>query len=598
MRRAGRALLALALGALRLASLAAQPAEAPAAGVFRQEGADYFVVASGRGASQAEAEERARAAAFRGLFAGLGKDRLFAEVFEGSPPAGLGFTVDSVGREGEAWTASVTLRVDDESLRIVERGPYLAAAVAILDKAEARSAEAESQAARAARAESAAWLGEALGAWGMSRDEARAGMGLVEPLEDGSVFSTAGKRTAPELRRALGAAADAGESGLRRVQEAAASLAKDESGRAASGVVDSSLATADSARSLLEELAPTLADLSSLEPDRLPPLRDRLDGAIRGLADAAAALKRAVAALSEGSGYVRDRAEFARRRLATEDASLAAARRSVDREMRDPAARRAARAQALRWAFFHAPREYLALRAWLPVMVDGREGGEAGAAPWEFSAGMEGAFKLGSGGLWLRTQARLATLDLSLQAPGGEALGEESISQSLDLGLWGRGLFFAGYGWDWIRRADGLSTPSRGQVRLGLGGVSGDDDSRRADWNLAFSWRLPEETGDFVLANLLNLGVEGSFRLGRFALIEASIAHRLHANPSSDSPRGFDAVLAWSLGLGLRLPPPFLIGAEYRGSLAWPLDGGGGVDYESTRSGRSGSFRFFIGYSL
>ena len=56
---------------------------------FRSDGSTYVSVASARGSSAEGAEKLARGAALRGLFDGLGKDRLFAEVFTASPPLSL-----------------------------------------------------------------------------------------------------------------------------------------------------------------------------------------------------------------------------------------------------------------------------------------------------------------------------------------------------------------------------------------------------------------------------------------------------------------------------------------------------------------------------
>jgi len=111
------------------------PAGATAAGpAFRAEGGSYVARGSGSGALESEALERARAAALRALFAGLGKDRLFAEVFLRDPPIGLVFITEAAGKEGALFAATVSLRVDDESLRIVARGPFLAAALSLLDE--------------------------------------------------------------------------------------------------------------------------------------------------------------------------------------------------------------------------------------------------------------------------------------------------------------------------------------------------------------------------------------------------------------------------------------------------------------------------------
>ena len=123
-------------------------------------------------------------------------------------------------------------------------------------------------------------------------------------------------------------------------------------------------------------------------------MRDRIATERRSLADSKAALERARASLP-GTGlrarrcggkgpsfasanepsFAKDKLDFAGRRLDTAEDSLAAPSGTVDREMRDPAARRAARAQAIRWAFLHEPREYVSLRTYLPFQHLRGQGG-------------------------------------------------------------------------------------------------------------------------------------------------------------------------------------------------------------------------------
>ena len=197
--------------------------------------------ASGTGASEAAAEAKARSAALHGLFAGLGKDGLFAEVFSASPPLGLNFQVIKSSREGLGFKAQVLLKVDDESIRIVERGPYLAAALGILDKAESFSDEADARRESAAAAEAAGDLGAALVAYGMAVDACRSALQLIGPVEDPSIFSSKGKRTAPELKKGLASTLTEGQAGIERLKKAEAALAADATTAAASEVADAAL---------------------------------------------------------------------------------------------------------------------------------------------------------------------------------------------------------------------------------------------------------------------------------------------------------------------------------------------------------------------
>jgi hypothetical protein len=580
----------IALGLAAGGGLWAEP-EKVAEG-FRTEGSLYVSTASGTGASAREAEERARSAALRGLFAGLSKDRLFAEVFTASPPLGLSFQLADSSKSGASYKALVSLKIDDESLRIIERGPYLAAALALLDKAEASSDEAEGRRAQAASAEAAADLGAALGLYGMSAEACRSALELVDPLADPSIFSQKGKRTAIELKKSLSSCLVEATAGIERVEKAQAALAADASSEAAEAVADSAVAAADATEALLAEEAPVLDDLGAYDAERLSSLRDRIDMQRRAVSDSLAALDRAKASIPEGSTFANDKVEFARRRLATAADSLSGAYGRVDREIRDPAARRAARAQAIRWALLHLPREYASLRVYLPFNLAAREGG-LGPSPFSARAGFEGAFPLGQGGVWVRSEAGYAKRDLEPGEAGGD---EVSLIQSFDFGVWGKRLIFAGYRWDWLRHVDSESIPKAGALELGIGGVfpHGKSEERfhRADWTLALSYEFPDSFSDASFWALVNAGLEARFRLGDIALLEASLAQRL----DGESDSLYVSTLSWAIALGFRLPAPFAFGAEYGGSFVRPLMGDESLGDAYAFDG--GRFRFFLQYSL
>jgi hypothetical protein len=560
---------------------------------FTVEGTEYRAVAEGLGDNAADAQDRARNAALSLLFRGLGKDRLFAEVFIGSPPVGLVFEVLSSIPEGGTVHVRVSARVDDESIRIVERGSYIAAAISLLDKAEKSAIEAELRATQGSAAESEAKLGEALVAYGIAQDTARSGIDLIDCIGDPSVFSTEGKRNAPDLRRSMVAVRDSAAAGIGRVRAAQAALEADEAGKAIGESVRRALAAADRGDALLAESKDLLADPSAFGAERLAPLRDKLALERRAISDAEADLKRAEEALAKDEGYRADELKFAKRRLDTVDASLASGHRSVDREIRNPAAKRAARARAARWIFLHEPTERLSFRVYLPFAVMPQGDDPVDGAPFEFQAAAEGAFPLGRGGIWARTRAGSATLDFSSERSGDE---EFSVRQSFSLGFWSRTLFYAGYAWDWYRGFDAERMPRPGSVELGLGGVSrhdGTEPFQRADWLLALSYELPYSLDEFMAANAFNVGLEAQFRLGNVALIEASASEKLHRGPADDDLSG---VFRWDIGFGLRLPPPFVVGGEYCGDLVWPIRSDG--SWGKLAPGQGGAFRFYVGYSF
>jgi len=123
--------------------------------------------------------------------------------------------------------------------------------------------------------------------------------------------------------------------------------------------------------------------------------------------------------------------------------------------------------------------------------------------------------------------------------------------------------------------------------------VSRGAEGNRADWLLGLSYELPLQTEGLVLANVLNAGIEGQFRLGSIALLEFGAAHRVRREPSS--PSKLDGLLSWSLAFALRLPKPFAWGLEYSGSRAASLGESG--SYEGEARLEQG-LRFFLEYAL
>jgi hypothetical protein len=220
--------------------------------------------------------------------------------------------------------------------------------------------------------------------------------------------------------------------------------------------------------------------------------------------------------------------------------------------------------------------------------------GEGGiySAPFAARASFEGAFPLGQGGVWLRSPVEYAKQELK----SGE--DESFLTQSFDFGVWGKRLYFVGYRWDWLRHVGGESIPKAGAFELGMGGVYGhgngsaEERFHRADWTLALSYELPYNSNDTRFWSLVNAGLDARFRLGDLAIFEVSLSKRLEEEPGSL----YDSVLSWAVALGVRLPPPFTIGAEYRGSYVQSLLDNGDLGEATGFDG--GRFRFFLQYSL
>ncbi len=198
--------------------------------------------------------------------------------------------------------------------------------------------------------------------------------------------------------------------------------------------------------------------------------------------------------------------------------------------------------------------------------------------------------------MWARSQAAFTTTDLTPGAQGGD---QYALTQSFDFGIWGKSLFFLGYQWDWLREVDGGSYPEIGAAEVGLGGVyehgPTSDRFRRADWLLSVSYEIPYAMDEAELQNYLNVGLDAKFRLGDIALIEASASKRLDA-VSNLAPLGYYSVIRWAISLGLRVPPPFVIGAQFFGDYSQPLNPDGSLGPATGFAG--GHFRFFVQYSI
>ena len=97
----------------------------------------------------------------------------------------------------------------------------------------------------------------------MAVDDCRGALALIDPVADPTLFSTKGKRTAPELKKGLASLLSEANAGVERAKKAEAALAADESSAAATGVADAAIAEADKAQALRDELGTALGDVSS-----------------------------------------------------------------------------------------------------------------------------------------------------------------------------------------------------------------------------------------------------------------------------------------------------------------------------------------------
>ncbi|MCX7024970.1 MAG: hypothetical protein NT080_10160 [Spirochaetes bacterium] len=557
---------------------------------FSAVGNAYLGTASAVADGDAAAVSAAKTKAVWLIMEGLGKDGLFAELFLANPPITIEFKVNGIIPAGNRRKASVTVTIDDESLRIIHDGIYLSTASNLLDRAETDLAQSQELAGKAKSAEAERELGDAVVLYWQAVDLADSAVRLVSPIGDASIFSTTYKKKAPEIRLLAAAVNETARAGLERIQEASGSLAIEEDTRAALGILDEVTADISKVEDFLRGIEPSIIRVSSLDPAELKLLRDRIDSSRRLLADSKVVLDRNCPGIPAERKQARAGYEVAYGRIRKYGADLRSAWEAVDLEIRDPAVLRAERERNLRWILLHEPTGALAFTVESPFTLE--LGGELPSFAWnglmDFTFSAEGCFPLGSGHAWARTAFRKDDVPLC-SSGGSDTVVNMGLSQDaaigLDFGLlWGLGL-----SWDWARFVDGIPTSARMlKSTLYLGDVN--PESGRTDWLVGLSYILPSEEIP-TWHDAVNLGLDLRLLLGASVELDGSLSYR-----ALEAEYGFDKEFAASIGAGFRLPPPFIWGIEYDFRLATRLSDSGDTleEFGSTHSG----FRFIFGYSL
>lgn len=568
-----------------ICSLAGAASAMPKDATFVAEGPNYVAEAGGEGDTEAEAQNDALRAAIAVVMESLGKDRLFSELFLKNPPVTMEWKRLSSVKGAASTTVRVRLVVDDESLRLLYNASYVSTVSTMLDGAEARLADAERLGLDARKAESDGQLGRAMSLYWQSRDACDTALDLLSPIGDAAVFSTTGKKKAPELREVIAAVRGSAVSGYDRIKAAERGLAEDEELSSALSALEAIEGEVAAAETWSQGVAPRAARIEGTPKAELQAFSDELGARYRALSDARLALGRVEESVPRSKEILRSRIEVARRRV---DGIADYARKTkagVDREIRDPAIARARRSQNIRWVFLHEPSGALALRVYTPFGIDpaAKDIRLVDTERFEFSLRSEGAFGRDKG-VWIATAFRKDDAALSTPNSAGDAVKNTGYSQYIDLGFYGNGLFGAGFSWDWLRDVDRETVGKRPALRLLIGGMSESRDEAAA--LAVLSWEFPYESETFEWANVLNVGLDAFLRLGKAVELDAGVALRTREN----SEEGYDTSLRYSIGAGFRLPKPFLWGLEYAGHASAPA----GFDFD-----RSGSYiRMFVEYSL
>ncbi|PKL23591.1 MAG: hypothetical protein CVV47_13860 [Spirochaetae bacterium HGW-Spirochaetae-3] len=552
---------------------------------FQALGPDYIAEAVGKGDTEASAQNSALRAAIGVIMESLGKDRLFTELFMKNPPVTMDWKKVSSEKGLSSWTVRLRLVVDDESLRLLYNTAYVATVSTILDGSEARLSDAEGLSLSAREAETDGQLGRAMSLYWQARDACDSGLDLLSPIGDAAVFSTFGKKKAPELREVLVAVRGSASAGYDRIRAAERGLAADEELSSSLAVLDDIDADLTAVEAWADGVPDRLRGVEETPRAELTAFRDELEAKYRSLSDSRLALGRVEDAVPRSKEIVRARIDVVRRRIDGLSDYLKTTKVAVDREIRNPAIVRAKRAQNARWAFLHEPSGSLAFRFYTPFGLDPSSNDISliGSDLFEFGLRSEHAFG-DEKGVWIASSLSKEDSALAASTEDGGLAKSTGYSQSIDLGFYGRGMLGIGFSWDWLRRAGGENVEKRIELRALAGGV--DRARRLASWLMVLSWEPPYGIDEFEAVNVFNFGLDGLLRLG--SAVELSAGFELRPR---ESEAYYDSSIAYSAGAGFRLPKPFLWGIEFIGYSAESL-----LDSDVSDSGSC--VRMFVEYSL
>ncbi len=534
---------------------------------FEAQGLDYVVETSGFGSTEVDAINDAKLAAILQIMESLGRDRLFTELFLKNPPVTMNFKTLSSEKTLTGRTVRLRLVVDDESIRLLYNSLYISTVTTILDSAEANLFEAERLGAEARSAETEGQIGRAMSLYWQARDASETGLSLLEPIGDAAVVSTSGRKKAPELREVLTAVRTTMANGYDRIKSAERSLADD---KELASVMDALTGIEEMLFEVdewMDSISPVVSQVEQQTKESLVAIRNQLDIRHKTLTDARLELSRLEKLVPRSNELLGNRVDIARRKIIRNASYIESSRKTVDREIRNPAIVRAKRAQTVRWIFLHEPTRSLSLRLYSPFGLDPESNGFAFMETERVEFGLAAEKSYGdASGLWMRTMLRKD--DAVLAFPVGDK--NTGYSQSIDLGFYRNWLFGAGFGWDWLRRSDGESLERKSVLRAFTGGMTGQP--RTPLWLAVLSWELPYDIDEFagvdglLWYNTLNFGLDGTLRLGTFAELDAGLSWRAR---ETVAPGGtLDEVFRYSIGAGFRLPKPLLWGIEYAGHAA------------------------------
>lgn len=537
---------------------------------FLVDGPNYIAEASGKGLSEAEAQNDALNNAILVVMDSLGKDRLFLELFKKNIPFTMTWKKLSSEKSISGWTVKLKLIIDDESLRLLYNTAYISTVSTLLDGAENRMMDGERLAKEARIAESDGQIARALSLYWQSQDACDAGLDLITSVGDAAIFSSQSKKKAPELREILVTLRNSAASGYERIQAMGKTLAADEELESAITALEKIEKEINEIEIWSSNLSSIIGSIEGMPKTELQAMSDELTIKKNILDDSRMALSRIEDSVPKSRELIKARIDVARRRTDSLSGYIKNSKKYIDTEIRDPAIARAKRSKALRWAFLHDPNGSLALRFYTPFAMDvlSKDIKFKKTGLFEFELNSEQAFG-DYKGVWIASSFKKQDYPLYQLIPYTETLEgftkSTAFSQSLDLGFFGKTMFGAGIEWDWLHLLEGETLERRLLIRAIFGTV--DTKSKMASFLAVLSWEIPDETNDIFSGNLLNIGADITGRLAKAVELKAGASFRCREAIDGS----FNELLMYYVGAGFRLPKPFLWGLELKGYQVNPV---------------------------
>lgn len=537
---------------------------------FYQDVAGYHAQGQAQAPDRAEAQRLAKADALTRLFSEIGKDHIFAEMAISGWPEYITVEEALTVERDEIYTALVQVAVATSAIMLTEQ-KYQVAVTELLGRAEGVLQEVEEELAQADDHERNLRVAEALVSYRRARSRASEATELTRDIGDKSVVSEQGNTIA-----ALSARLDALDvritDGLDRMQ-----AIEDETRQ--NQATDELTRTVELYETELEDIEERNQENLELSPFYDLP-RTRLDAILTELtADLGKSttivdeLERILGVIPQESQYMRQKAD-----LSLSDARVLVTRltrmeEEVRAEIRLPRLVRQERARqrratldavgaGLKYAFLHKPTDTVTLEWILPLRWDMESALET-TDEADLLLEAEGVF---GGGLWVRGSLGHDDVVDGL----GDTWRSQAWGSSFDIGFGKQTLLGLGLSWDWQRtvgQAGGLAEREMG-ARLHLGGV--DLDRRRVNWLLSLGYAVPMvNAGEILIPYHLNLSLALKIKAGDVLLLRAHLRTKAYQSGvlGESFASAFSYRFDWGAGVGLRLPPPFIIAVEYGGQV-------------------------------